>query len=90
MNNLRIIYKHHTDIIPSVFGHKADCSPGASQFDNCDSSRILLALNEYLVFGSRSDSTWANDILKDTLGIADSLVQCGRSLLTLSGVWKND
>lgn len=40
---------------------------------------FLVASNEYLAFGSYSDSTWVNNILKDILGRAGTSVKCEKS-----------
>jgi hypothetical protein len=50
--------------------------PRVESIGNCNSSRIFLSSNEYLVFGSRTDSTWKNNILKDALEMVDPLVKC--------------
>lgn len=78
MNNPRD-FQISSDVIPLVTLHKAGCSPEASQFGNYSSSRILLASNEYLTFGSCTNSTWVNNILEDTLGIADTSVKCEKN-----------
>lgn len=82
MNNPRY-YQVCSDVISLVAWHKTDCSPEASQFGNCRSSRILLASNEYLAFGSCTASTWVNNILEDTLEIAGTSVKCERYLRCL-------
>lgn len=50
-------FQIHSDVIPLVAWRKTGCSPEAGQFGNRSSSRILLASNEYLGFGSCTDFT---------------------------------
>lgn len=78
LNNLSYIYKYHCDIILLLSRQKTDCSPGASQFTNYSSSRIFLASKEYLIFGSKTDPLWVNNILKDPPGTAGASVVCKR------------
>lgn len=74
LNNLSCIYNYHCDILLLLSRQKTDCSPGESQFINYSSSRIFLASKEYLIFGSKTDPLWVNNILKDPPGTAGASV----------------
>lgn len=71
-------FQVHSDVISSVAWHETGCSPEAGQFSNGSSSRISLAPNDYLAFGSCTDSTWVNNILEVILEIASTSGKCRR------------
>lgn len=83
LNSLSCIYMYQCDILFLMSRQETDCSPGASWLINYSLSRIFLASNEYLIFGSKPDPLWVNNILKDTHGTVGTSVVCERGGFTL-------